>query len=80
MNEYFKRPQDVLDALRSLGRLRLSVSSPDLKSDGQMFFRIDGHQLSVAQILELFDKNKLDPMVIREFGAKVQVRAASCGK
>jgi hypothetical protein len=79
MNEYSKRPRDVLEAVRSLGRLGLSVSLPDLRSDGQMFFRIDGRELSVAQILELFDKNKLDPMVIREFGAWEQVHAASCG-
>ena len=77
MNEYFKRPQDVLDAVRSLGRLGLSVSLPDLRSDGQMFFRIEGRELSVVQILELFDKNKLNPMVIREFDAKEQVHAVS---
>jgi hypothetical protein len=79
MKEYLKRPQDVLEAVRSLGRLGLSVSLPDLRSDGQMFFRIEGRKLSVAQILELFDKNKLNPMVIREFGAKEQVHAVSCG-
>lgn len=56
MNAYFKRPQDVLDAVRSLGRLGLSVSLPDLISDGQMLFTIEGRRLSAAQILELFDK------------------------
>ena len=79
MNEYFKRPQDVLEAVRSLGRLGLSVSLPDVRSDGQMFFRIEGRKLSAAQILELFDKNKLDPMVVRRFGAWEQVRVVSCG-
>jgi hypothetical protein len=68
MNEYFDRPQDVLDALRSLWRLGLSVSLPDLRSDGQMFFRIEGRKLSVAQIIGLFDNNKLDPVAIRECG------------
>jgi hypothetical protein len=80
MNEYFKRPQDVLEAVRSLGRLGLSVSLPDLRSDGQIFFRIEGRKLSVAQILELFDKNELDPMVIREFGVRERVHAVSCGR
>jgi hypothetical protein len=76
MNEYFKRPQDVLDAIRSLGRLGFSVSLPDFGSDGQMFFRIQGRKLSVGQILELVDENNLDSRAIREYGTKEQGQAA----
>jgi hypothetical protein len=79
VKEYFKRPQDVLDAIRSLGRLGLSVSLPDLGSDGQMFFRIQGRTLSVVQILELVDGNNLDSRAIREYGIKERGKAVGRG-
>lgn len=79
MDEYFKRPKDVLDAIKSLGRLGIPVSLPDFRSDGEMFFRIGGHELSVAQMLELFDKKELHAMALRESHGEKQVRAAGSG-
>jgi hypothetical protein len=79
MNEYFKRPQDVVNAVRFLGRLGLSVSSPNMRTNGEMFFKIEGQELSVVQILELVDNDKLNPMTIRQFAAQRHVRAAGCG-
>lgn len=76
MNEYFRRPLDVIDALRSLVRLGLSVSLPEVRSDGEMFFRIDSRELSVVQILDLADKNKLDPAVIRRVVGQQKAAAA----
>lgn len=80
MNEYFRRPQDVLKAIRSLGNLGLSVSLPDLRVNGEMFFRIEGREVSVAHILELHDKNELEATALRQFGALPKVAAAKCGK
>jgi len=59
VNDYLKRPQDVIDALRSLWNSGLSVSLPELAPNGEMFFKIDGCVLTVAQILELLDRDEL---------------------
>lgn len=66
------RPLDVINAVRSLGKLGLSVSLPNKTSTGEMFFRVEGRDLSVAQILELLDKNELDLGGIRQFGAPAE--------
>jgi hypothetical protein len=76
MKEYFNRPQDLIDAVRSLGRSWLSVSLPDLKPNGEMFFRIEGCELSFLQIQELFDEGRLSPKMIRKFMAQQTVAAA----
>ena len=70
MKDYFKRAQDVVDAVRSLGRSGLSVSLPDQAANGEMFFKIEGCVLTVAQILALSDKNELNRLGIRQFGTK----------
>jgi len=67
MKEYFSRPQDVINALRSLASLGLSVSLPNTTPNGGMFFRVEGCELSVGQILELVDRNALDLEGIRLF-------------
>ena len=69
MKEYVNRPLDVLNAVRSMGRSGFSVSLPHRAADGEMFFKIEGYKLTVAQILELVDKNKLDLVSIRHFAA-----------
>jgi len=79
MKEYFNRPQDVINAVRSLGRSGLSVSLPDLRANGEMFFRIEGRELSVLQILKLLDEHRLNPKMIREFTAQQRVAAVGCG-
>ena len=77
MKEYFKRPLDVVEAVRSLGKLGLSVSLPDRTSTGEMFFRVEGQELSVTQILELFDKNELELGAIRRIVARQNENAIS---
>jgi len=79
MNEYFKRSQDVIKAIRSLGRSGLSVSSPILRQNGEMFFRIEGRELSVLQILKLLDEQKLHPGTIRESPSQQNLAGVSCG-
>jgi hypothetical protein len=70
VKDYLRRPQDVMDAVQSLRRSGLSVSLPHQTANGEMFFEIDGYVLTVAQILELLDKNELDHVGIRRFAAK----------
>ena len=70
MKDYFKRPQDVANAVQSLRNAGLSVSLPYQTAHGEMFFEIEGYALTVAQILELIDKNELGPAEIRQFGTK----------
>jgi len=79
MNEYFKRAQEVIDAVRSLGRSGLTVSLPDLRANGEMFFKIEGHEFSVPQILELVEGGRLHPKAIREFPARQNIAALGCG-
>lgn len=62
----------MLDAVRSLRRSGLSVSLPHQTANGEMFFEIEGYTLTVAQILELLDKNELDRVGVRQFGAKAR--------
>jgi len=75
VKDYFKRPQDVLNALRSLGSLGLSVSLPQT-ANGEMFFKVDRWELTVAEILELYDNDKLDRAGIRQFTAQRERDAA----
>ena len=70
VKDYVNRPLDVLNAVRSLGRSGFSVSLPDRAADGEMFFKIAGYELTVAQLLELMDRNRLDLVSIRYFAAK----------
>ena len=59
MKDFVKRPEDVIRAVRALRRLGLSVSLPYQTASGEMFFEIDGHVLTVAQMLKLMDQNQL---------------------
>lgn len=70
MKDYLKRPQDVVAAVRSLRSEGVSVSLPRQTADGEMFFDIEGYTVTVAQILELFDKNELGRAGIRQAGTK----------
>ena len=76
MKDYFRRPQDVINAVRSLGSLGLSVSLPHRAANGEMFFRIESWELTVAEILELYDNDELDREGIRQFTAERQENAA----
>jgi len=58
-DDFVKRPEDVIRAVRELRRLGLSVSLPYQTASGEMFFEIDGHVLTVAQMLKLMDQNQL---------------------
>ena len=68
MRNYVKRPEDVLNALRSLRNSGLHVGLPSQTSAGEMVFQLGDCTLSVAQILELVDKNELDREGIRRLG------------
>jgi hypothetical protein len=59
VKDFVKRPEDVIRAVRALRRLGLSVSLPYQTGSGEMFFEIDGHVLTVAQMLKLMDQNQL---------------------
>lgn len=41
------------------------VGMPFQTADGTILFNLEGYTLSVAQILELLDRNRLDPDGIR---------------
>jgi hypothetical protein len=60
----------VANAVRSLRNAGLSVGLPHQTANGEMFFEIEGYLLTVAQILELFDKNELGWVGIRQLGRK----------
>ena len=78
MKEYFSRPQDVLSAVRSLGRSGLSVSLPGLRANVEIFFKIEGREFGLLQILRLLDEHRLNPRLIREFTAQQNVSAVAC--
>ncbi len=65
MKDYSERPEDVINAVRSLRRSGMDVGMPSQTPDGTMIFKLDGFTLSVAQILELLDRNRLDRDGIR---------------
>jgi hypothetical protein len=67
---YLERANDLIKAVRSLRRSGASVSLPHQTANGKTFFEIDGVVLTVNQILELFDKKKLDRVGIQQFSAK----------
>ena len=68
MKNYLKRPEDVLSALRSLRNSGLHVGLPSQTAAGEMIFQLGDCTLTVAQILELLDKNELDREGIRRLG------------
>ncbi len=45
----------------------MDVGMPFQTAEGTMIFKLDGYTLSVAQLLELLDKNRLDRDDIRAF-------------
>ena len=61
-----------MQAVRSLRSSGLSVSLPHQTASGEMFFEIENCVLTVAQILELFDKNALNREGIRQFETKLK--------
>ena len=78
MNDYVKRPLDVIRAVRSLHSSGLSVSLPYLTSSGEMFFKVEGNVLTVSQMLRLLDENQLDSVGIRHFCPNRAKAAGSC--
>jgi hypothetical protein len=65
LKTYSERTEDVVNAIRAMRRMGMRVSLPMQTADGVMFFQLDDHTLTVAQILELLDKNRLDREGIR---------------
>jgi len=65
VKDYSQRPEDVINAVRSLRRSGMDVGMPFQTPDGTMIFKLGGYTLSVAQILELLDRNQLDREGIR---------------
>lgn len=76
VKDYFRRPRDVVAAVRSLGRLGLSVSLPRQAANGEMCFEIEGCVLSVAQILALWDRDDLNRAAILSLSAKTKSAGA----
>ena len=64
---YPERTNDLIKAVRSLRRSGASVSLPHQTANGTTFFEVDGVVLTVKQILELFDKKKLNRVGIQQF-------------
>ena len=78
MNDYVKRPLDVIRAIQSLNSSGALVSLPFVTASGEMFFKVEGSVLTVAQMLTLLDENRLNSMEIRQFCAN-RAKAAGAG-
>jgi hypothetical protein len=65
MKDYTDRREDIVNAVRLLRRRGMNVGLPFQTADGTMIFELDGYTLSVGQILELLDTNRLDRDGIR---------------
>jgi hypothetical protein len=78
VNDYVKRPLDVIRAVRSLNSSGSLVSLPFVTASGEMFFKVEGSELTVAQMLSLLDENRLNSMGIRQFCAN-RAKAAGAG-
>jgi hypothetical protein len=61
LKDFVKRPEDV-------------IRVPYQTASGEMFFEIDGHVLTVAQMLKLMDQNQLDRGGICQVSAKKKGR------
>ena len=78
VKDYVKRPLDVIRAVRSLNSSGSLVSLPSVTASGEMFFKVEGSVLTVAQMLSLLDENRLNSMGIRQFCAN-RAKAAGAG-
>jgi len=65
VKDYAERSEDIVSAIRALRRMGVRVGLPHQTADGVMFFELDDCTLTVAQILELLDKNILNRDSIR---------------
>jgi hypothetical protein len=65
VKDYAERSEDIVSAIRALRRMGVRVGLPHQTADGVMFFELDDYTLTVAQILELLDKNILNRDSIR---------------
>jgi len=78
VKDYVKRPLDVIRAIRSLNCSGSLVSLPFVTASGEMFFKVGGNELTVAQMLRLLDENQLNSMGIRQFCAN-RAKVAGAG-
>jgi hypothetical protein len=78
VKDYIKRPLDVIRAIRSLNSSGSLVSLPFVTASGEMFFKIEGSELTVAQMLRLLEENQLNSMGIRQFCAN-RAKVAGAG-
>jgi hypothetical protein len=65
VKDFSERAGDIVSAIRALRRMGMRVGLPHQTADGVMFFQLDDYTLTVAQILELLDKNRLNRDGIR---------------
>jgi hypothetical protein len=65
VKDFSERAGDIVSAIRALRRMGMRVGLPHQTADGVMFFQLDDYTLTVAQILELLDKNQLGREGIR---------------
>jgi hypothetical protein len=65
VKDFNARSGDIVSAVRSLRRAGVRVGLPHQTADGVMFFQLDGYTLTVTQILELLDQNRLNRDGIR---------------
>jgi hypothetical protein len=75
VKDYNERTEDVVNAIRALRRMGMRVGLPHQTADGVMFFQLDDYTLTVTQILELLDQNRLDREGIR---ALAEAQKKSC--
>ena len=78
VNDYVKRPLDVIRAVRSLNSSGSLVSLPFVTASGEMFFKVEGSVLTVGQMLRLLDENQLNRVGIRYFSPN-RAKAAGSG-
>jgi hypothetical protein len=65
VKDFSERSGDIVSAIRSLRRVGMRVGLPHQTADGVIFFQLDDYTLTVTQILELLDQNRLNRDGIR---------------
>jgi hypothetical protein len=77
MKNYRKRTEDVINAVRSLRSSGVCCGMPFQTADGTIIFNLEGYTLSVAQLLELLDRDRLNLDGIRAL-AGAQKKCSPC--
>jgi hypothetical protein len=65
VKNFCERSGDIVSAIRALRRMGMRVGLPYQTAEGVMFFQLDDYTITVAQILESLDQNRLNRDGIR---------------